>query len=714
MLTRLASSSFKHRRLVLLAWIAALVGVIVLAGKFGGEYSNGDNLEGTDSTAAYRLQADEFPDDSEGEDVEIVLHADNGLEASQPAIESYFTSLETLPGVLSVEPPDRASPAGVSADGTIASGSVTFDSEIAGFSIDSIDEAAAPLRAAGVDVEFASYWFSDGAPPESEIFGLIAAVIILLVAFGSAVAMGLPMLTALVGIGIGLGGVQLWANVIATPDFTTQVASMVGIGVGIDYALFIVTRYRTALERGLTPHDAVMEAIGTAGRAVVFAGVTVMISLMGMILMGLSFLNGLAVGTASSVAVAVLAAVTLLPAMLGFIGHRIDRFSIHRKRGNRPAKETVWHRWSRLVQRHPKGFAIGGLTVLLAIGAPTLGMRMASADMGNDPVESTTRKAYDLRKEAFGAGSNGPLLVIARTPDQGDAATVEALATEIASDTGVAMVTPVQPSASGQAAVFGVIPTTGPQEEETENLVQRMRSDFIADAGITAHVGGATASNIDFSEKMSSRLPIFIGAVLVLSFLLLMAVFRSVLVPLKAVILNLLSIGAAYGVMVAVFQWGWLGGLFNVVPAPIEPWAPMMLFAIVFGLSMDYEVFLLSSVQERYHATNDNSHAVVEGLASTARVITAAAAIMVCVFLPFVFGEDRGIKLIGLGLAVAVFVDATIVRMILVPSTMELLGRKNWWMPRWLDRIVPSIAVEAPPTPKAVEVSDPKGERVPV
>ncbi len=699
---------------MLLAWIAALVGMIVVSGQFAGEYSTGDNLEGTDSTAAYQLQADEFPEDSEGSEAEIVLHADGGLDAAAPQIEAFFSELEALPGTLSVSPPDPDSPASVSPDGTTASAAVMFDSDATGFSTDAIDDAAEPLRAAGVDVEFASYWFAEGSVPESEIFGLIAAVIILLVAFGSLVAMGLPMLTALVGIGIGLGGVQLWANVIATPDFTTQVASMVGIGVGIDYALFIVTRYRTALERGLAPHDAVVEAINTAGRAVVFAGITVMISLMGMILMGLSFLNGLAVGTASAVAVAVLAAVTLLPAMLGFAGTKIDSFSIHRKRNGRPQKETMWHRWSRLVQRHPKGFAIGGLTVLIAIGAPTLSMRMASADMGNDPVESTTRKAYDLRTEAFGAGTNGPLLVIARTPNAQDGAAVQQLADAVSGDNGVALVTPVQPSASGQAAFFGVIPTTGPQEEATEQLVERLRGDLIPQSDLTAHVGGATASNIDFASKMSSRLPVFIGAVLLLSFLLLMAVFRSVLVPLKAVVLNLLSIGAAYGVMVAVFQWGWLGGLFNVVPAPIEPWAPMMLFAIVFGLSMDYEVFLLSSVQERFHATNDNSHAVVEGLASTARVITAAAAIMVCVFMPFVFGEDRGIKLIGLGLAIAVFVDATIVRMILVPSTMELLGRKNWWMPRWLDRVVPSIAVEAPPTPSTVVVSDPKGERVPV
>jgi putative drug exporter of the RND superfamily len=583
----------------------------------------------------------------------------------------------------------------ISADGRTALAEVFFDDAATGFSTDEIYDAADELRAEGIQVEYASYWFSEEELPESEIFGLIAAVVILLVAFGSLVAMGLPMLTALMGIGIGLAGVSLIANVVPTPDFTVQVASMVGIGVGIDYALFIVTRYRDELRRGLTPHDATVAAINTSGRAVVFAGLTVMISLMGMVLMGLSFLYGLAVGTAASVAVAVAAAVTLLPAMLGFAGTRIDRFSIHRRR-HAVDRETVWHRWSRLVQRHPKGFAAGGMLVLLLASAPALSMRMAVADMGNDPVDSTTYKAHQLRADGFGDGVNGPLIVVARTPDGSDTERVDALVDAVSATDGVAAVTPVQPSGSGRAALFGVIPETGPQEEATENLVRSLRADVIPDSGLTAHVGGATASDIDFSQQLSDRLPIFIGAVLALSFLLLMAVFRSILVPLKAVVLNLLSIGAAYGVMVAVFQWGWLGSVLDITPGPIEPWAPMMLFAIVFGLSMDYEVFLLSSIHERYAATGDNSHAVVEGLAATARVITAAAAIMVCVFAPFVFGEARGIKLIGLGLAVAVFVDATVVRMVLVPSTMELLGRKNWWMPRWLDRALPHIAVEKP------------------
>jgi RND superfamily putative drug exporter len=393
------------------------------------------------------------------------------------------------------------------------------------------------------------------------------------------------------------------------------------------------------------------------------------------------------------VLVAVLAALTLLPALLAVLGRHLDRFSIHRR--PRAVRETVWHRWSRMVQRHPWRFALGGLTALLLAGAPVLSMRLASADEGNDPAGTTTRQAYDLLADGFGRGANGPLVIAISTPDATSRRAAGRLPAAIAEVADVAAVGSLVPSASGNAALLQVVPKGGPQDASTERLVHVLRDDVLRASGLDAHVGGQTAAGVDFAGLMADRLPVFIGAVLVLSFLLLMAVFRSVLVPLKAVVMNLLSIGAAYGVMVAVFQWGWLGGLFGVqAGAPIEPWAPMMLFAIVFGLSMDYEVFLLSSVKERFDATGDNSHAVVEGLAATARVITAAAAIMVCVFGSFIVGDMRAIKLIGLGLSVAVLVDATIVRMILVPATMELLGRRNWWMPGWLDRLVPRLDIE--------------------
>ncbi len=696
MLTTLASFSFRHRYLVLLGWIVALISILVLSGRYSGEFFTGGNLPGADSTQAYDLRAAEFPEQGIGETVRVVVHAEQGIAAIEDDIAAFGERLSEGDGVSGIQLPRATSgPEAISAEGTIGLGSFSVDPGAAGFDPGETFAAADELRRQGIDVEYANYLFVAEDMPASELAGIIAAVLILLIAFGSVVAMGLPMITALVGVAIGAAGVGLWANAITTPDFAGPVASMIGLGVGIDYALFIVTRYRSALGTGADPHAATLEAIGTAGRAVVFAGATVMISLMGMLSMGINFFNGLAIATASAVAVAVLAALTLLPALLGIIGRRIDRFSWHRPRHQRQARETVWHRWSRLVQRHPKGFALGGFAALLIAGLPVLGLRMAFADMGNDPRSTTTRRAYDLRAEGFGAGMNGPLIVVAATNQPVDTSAVEALSAAVADAPGVGFVGAVETSASGRAAQFVVIPTTGPQAEETEDLVHRLRDDLIHNAGVIAHVGGATASDIDFSAKMAQRLPVFIGAVLMLSFLLLMAVFRSVLVPLKAVVLNLLSIAAAYGVMVAVFQWGWFGSFFDITPAPIEPWAPMMLFAIVFGLSMDYEVFLLSSIHERFVRTGDNSHAVVEGLASTARVITAAAAIMVCVFLPFVFGDSRGIKLIGLGLAAAVFVDATIVRMVLVPATMELLGRRNWWMPAWLDRVVPRVAVES-------------------
>jgi RND superfamily putative drug exporter len=485
------------------------------------------------------------------------------------------------------------------------------------------------------------------------------------------------------GVVVGLAGVELWAAAVQTPGFTVQVASMIGIGVGIDYSLFIVTRYRDALRDTDDVERAVVIAIDTAGRAVVFAGITVMISLLGMLMMGMAFLNGLAFGTATAVLVAVLAAVTLLPALLGMVGRRLDRLSVHRRTPR--AGETVWHRWSRFVQRHAVAATVGGVALLGILAIPAFAMRLASADAGNDPVGSTTRIAHDRLADGFGAGLNGPLLVV--VDRRGDTTAADRLAARLAEVPGVAHVAGVDTAPGSEVSLVTLIPATGPQDAATADLVHRVR-DTIRHGDVVAHVGGQTASDVDFAALMSARLPLFIGAVLALSFVLLMVVFRSILVPLKAVTLNLLSIGAAYGVLVAVFQWGWLGGLIGVHEgAPIEPWAPMMLFAIVFGLSMDYEVFLLSSMRERVDAGEPNGRAVVEGLASTARVITAAAAIMVCVFGSFVFGDLRAIKLIGLGLAVAVMLDATVVRMLLVPASMELLGERNWWWPRRMVRV---------------------------
>ncbi|MEZ5215070.1 MAG: MMPL family transporter [Ilumatobacteraceae bacterium] len=424
-----------------------------------------------------------------------------------------------------------------------------------------------------------------------------------------------------------------------------------------------------------------------------FAGGTVLVSLLGMLLMRVGFLNGFAYATSTAVLLAIATALTLIPALLGLAGDRIDRFALHRRHAATAAeRHTFAGRWSAWIQRHARLAAGLGAAVLLAAAAPVAWMRLATADAGNDPSGTTTRTAYDRLADGFGAGFNGPLLVVVD-----DARVANDVAAAVAATDGIVAVAP--PAPVGALAVIAAVPSSSPQSVETQRLVHTLRDDtlpsVVGGSGVRAHVGGSTASDIDFAQVMGDRLPWFIGGVLVLSFVLLLVVFRSLLVPLKAVLLNLLSIAAAYGAMVMVFQWGWLGGLIGVEHgAPIEPWAPMMLFAIVFGLSMDYEVFLLSGIQERYHRTGDNSAAVVGGLAATARVITAAAAIMVCVFGSFVLADVRALKLMGLGLSAAVALDATVVRMVLVPATMELLGDRNWWLPSRMSRLLPRWSVE--------------------
>jgi RND superfamily putative drug exporter len=434
----------------------------------------------------------------------------------------------------------------------------------------------------------------------------------------------------------------------------------------------------------------------------VFAGCTVVISLLGLFLMGVDFVNGMALGTSITVGIVMVASITLLPAMLGFAGRSIDRLSVRRNRAPKPREEQFWFKWSRVVQRRPWPAFVGGLTILVVLAIPLLSMRLAFPDEGGNPKSDTTRQAYDLVSDGFGAGFNGPLILAAEYPKGADIRALDTLVTRLEHTPDVVAVVGPTPSPSGDAAVIRVIPGSSPQSVSTSDLVSTLRDDVIPAAvdgtDVQVHVGGLTASSIDVSERLSSRLPIFIGAVLVLSFLLLMAVFRSILVPLKAVIMNLLSIGAAYGVVVAVFEWGWLSGLIGVEQTgPIAPFIPMMMFAILFGLSMDYEVFLLSRIREEYDRTGDNGLAVADGLASTARVITAAALIMVTVFGSFVLGDATTIKLFGLGLATAILIDATVVRMVLVPATMELLGDRNWWFPAWLDRIIPQLQVEAGP-----------------
>jgi RND superfamily putative drug exporter len=540
------------------------------------------------------------------------------------------------------------------------------------------------------------------APGPSEGAGILGAMIIMLIAFGSVVAMGLPILTALFGIAIGFALEDLLSHLLNVPIFAPEMLAMIGLGVGIDYALFIVTRYRQGLFEGRDPRQAVTASLATSGRAVLFAGTTVVISLVGLFVLQLPFLQGLAVGTIAAVLLVMAAALTLLPAMLGFAGRSIDRMHLPKllQTGATPAPDSFWFRWSRMIQRRPWTSAILALLVLVALAIPLFSMRLAFTDASNDPTSLTTRQAFDLLSEGFGPGFNGPLVVAAPLSSANDDTTMEKVVAALRATPGIAFAAPVEVNTDHSAAVIIAYPTTAPEASQTSQLVTHLRTTVIPEATAGTHlkvlVGGETAAGVDSSNYLAHRLFWVISAVIVLAFLLLMAVFRSVVIPVKAALMNLLSVGAAYGVIVAVFQWGWGGSIIGIGhTGPIDPWIPLMMFTILFGLSMDYEVFLLSRIREEWRRTGDNSLSVADGLAKTARVITSAAAIMICVFGSFVIGDPlRILKVFGLGLAASILIDASLVRLVLVPSVMELLGRSNWYIPRWLDKIVPTLGVE--------------------
>ena len=706
MLRSLALWCYRRRRIVLLTWILVLVACIFLGRSIGGSYSQSLRLPGTESQKAADLLDADFKAQA-GDSGQLVFAATDVRAAKVKArVTALIDAVALVPGVVDVVSP--YAPAGarqIAADGTVAYATVDFvhdNANISGATTDRITALAANARGAGLRVELGGQMFeTGGAPGGTAAIGLLAAVVILLLTFGSVLAMGLPILIALFGIGTGLSLVAVLSHVLATPDFTSELASMIGIGVGIDYALFIVTRYRQGLHDGLDPEPAVVLAIDTAGRAVLFAGVTVMISLFGLFLMGVEFVRGLAAGASMTVGFVMVASVTLLPAVLGFAGHTIDKFSVPgRRRRENTHRASLWFRWSRVVQHRPWTAAIAGFVTLVVLAIPLFGMHLGFSDAGNNPKSTTTRRAYDLIARGFGPGFSGPLVLAAQLSPPGAVGPLNQLVADIKKTPGVASVSPAIPSPSGAAAVIQVVPSSSPQSVKTVSLIHNLRKHVIPNALGTSptvvYVGGFTAAGVDVSNQFSARLPFFIGAVLALSFLLLLAVFRSLLVPLKAVVMNLLSIGAAYGVVVTVFQHGHFGSLVGSNgTGPIAPFIPMMLFAIVFGLSMDYEVFLLSRIREEYDRTGDNALAVADGLAATARVITAAALIMITVFASFILGHDQIVKLFGLGLSFAIFIDASVVRMVLVPATMELLGSANWWFPKWLDRIVPRLHVEA-------------------
>ena len=718
MLERLARWCYRHRWRVLIFWIVALVGVSVISQRFGEDLDTDFTLPDSEAQRVFELLEERFPSFA-GDQARIVFKAPKDI--SDPAIRQpmtrLFADIEAQDHVADVQSPYEPGIPAVSSDRRVAIAQVSFDvrgPDVPRELVLDIKDRVEQTNVPGVAIELggqAVRFAEQEGPGNQESIGILAAVVILLVTFGSVIAMGLPIMTAIFGLGIGIALISLFAHFVDIPEFAPQLAAMIGLGVGIDYALFIVTRYRQALHAGRDPEESIVLALNTAGRAVIFAGITVVISLLGLFLIGLEFVRGLAIGASSGVFVTMIASITLLPSVLGFVGRTIDRLHVpflHRDESDHRA--SFWFRWSRLVQRRPLPAVIAGSALLVVLAIPLFSIRLGFSDEGNDPTTSTTRRAYELVSEGFGPGFNGPLIAVARVDGPADRTALNGLSLDLRKVAGVQFVSPPRVNPQGNAAVMIVIPKSAPQSKETQDLVGRLRSQIprlTGRDGPDVLIGGITAAFIDMSDYLERRLPYFIAAVVVLSFILLMFVFRSLLIPLKAAIVNMLGIGAAYGVVVAIFQWGWLKDVVGIErTGPIEPFLPMMLFAILFGLSMDYEVFLMSRIREEYLRVRKNDIAVADGLAATARVITAAAAIMVTVFLSFVLGDDRVVKLFGLGLAVAIFLDATLIRLVVVPSMMELLGDANWWLPRWLDRIIPRVSLdEAPPDLEPVLVA---------
>jgi putative drug exporter of the RND superfamily len=687
-LGRIGAWCYDHRRRVLAGWILAVIAIAAVAAAAGSRFENDFGGVGQ-SQQVQDLLTRRFPAQA-GDQAQVVFRSSGPVRAPGTAtrISRALAAIRPLPSVTSVSPPITAS------DGHTALATIQFDAISARLPAGEVSAVIATARsyaAPGLQVALGGAPVSavvSPSPGPSEGIGIGAAVVIMLVAFGSVVAMGLPILAALAGVGAGYGVVALVSHLLIDPSFGPELMAMIGLGVGIDYALFLVTRYREGLGEGLAPRDAVIQAMSTAGRAVLLAGTTVIISLLGLFLIGQRYLDGLAVGTIVAVLAVMGAALTLLPAMLGFSGRAIDRLHLPGPRQASASRHGFWWRWSRTVQRRPVLCGSAALIVLAVLAIPLFSMRLAFTDAGNDPASLTTRQAYDLISSGFGPGFNGPLVLAAELPGgTSGRASLTALDHRLAAVPGVAAVLPPSYNPVGDTAVILAYPATSPQAAATASLVRRLRSAVIpratAGTGLTVLVGGETAAGIDASSYLSQRLPLVIGAVILVSFVMLMVVLRSVVVPVKAAVMNLLSIGAAYGAIVAVYQWGWLAPVFAVSrTGPIDPWIPLMMFTITFGLSMDYEVFLLSRIQEEWRRHGDASAAVADGLAATGRVITAAAAIMVCVFGSFVVGDPvRILDVFGLGLAVAILVDATVVRLVLVPSVMQLLGRANWWFP---------------------------------
>lgn len=716
----LAAWCFNHRRTVLAAWLAALIALTLVHRTVGSDFRDTFKLPGTESAEALTLLQEASPK-AGGDTEQIVIAVKRGEVLAprvQERVEQMLARVASLPYVAFVTSP--YSPEGktqISPDRQIAYATVNLTKQAIDVSADEAKRLVAVAQKAqneGLRIELGGQAIEAADPPGSSGTGpaFVMAAIVLLLVFGSMFAAALPLATAAVSLGVGIALIGLLSHVMTTASFSTDLSMLIGLGVGVDYSLFIVTRYRQARMRGSDGLQATREAMNTSGRAVLFAGTTVCIALLGMFALGVTFLYGAAVATCVVVACTVVAALTLLPALLGFFGDRVlthkQRHELSEGRFGVVEEVGAWAAWSRHLAKHPALYATAGIAVMFAIASPLMSLDLGASDQGNDPPDTTTRQAYDLLAKGFGPGFNGPLTLIAKLDDKDQAKDFDKLMIAVAKTPGVVAATPgvVTGGQDGRPAVIvsEVIPRGSPQSNSTSDLITKLRDDVIPGAtnesGLRVLVGGETAIADDFAHVLAGKLALFIGIVVSLSVFLLMIVFRSIVVPLTAAAMNLISVSAAFGVIVAIFQWGWFADLLGVTrPGPVDAFIPVMVFAILFGLSMDYEVFLVSRIREEWDRRGDNREAVCHGLAATGRTITAAAAIMVLVFAAFAFGDNRIIKLFGIGLASAVLLDAVVVRSLIMPGLMIVIGKINWWLPPFLDRRLPHLDVEGEAQP---------------
>ncbi|MER5439624.1 MMPL family transporter [Streptomyces sp. NPDC002790] len=725
----LARWCVRHRLVVVLLWLTALLGTSAAAAVAGSAYSNDYEAPGTESGRATQLLNENFS--GLGGDSDTVVWHIEGSTVRAADVEKTMSNtlgeLAGLPGVASVGSPYEAGGTGqTSADGHTAYAAVTFEKQADDIPKGQAQAVVDTARAAeddgpdGLQVELggsAVALTESTSAHTSEVIGVVVAAVVLFLAFGSLAAAALPIATALVSVGTAYAGIVLLGHAMTVADFAPMLGMLVGLGVGIDYALFIVTRHRRALKRGLPVAVAAERAVATTGRAVVFAGATVCIALLGMLMLGLSFLNGVAIAASGTVLLTVAASVTLLPGLLSYIGMRaLSRRERRRlaEHGPEPVLPTGFAaRWAAFVERRPKLLGTLAVAAIAVLSLPTFFLHLGTSDQGNSPASSTTRQAYDLLADGFGPGVNGPLTLVTQVDGAKDKAALAELTSELRATDGVASVSRVTYNADDSAAHVTVVPTSSPQSERTSELVDRLRADVVpaAEQGSTldVQVGGVTASYDDFAEVIVDKLPLFVGVVIGLGCLLLLLAFRSIGIPLKAAAMNVAAVAAAFGVVVAIFQWGWGSELLGLGAAgPIEPFLPVIMVSVLFGLSMDYQVFLVSRMYEEWLETGDNRRAVRVGLAETSRVINSAAVIMISVFLAFVLSGDRVIAMFGIALAVAVAVDAFILRTLLVPALMHMLGGANWWLPTWLERRLPRLSIEPPECRAAA------GARIPV